>query len=460
MDVEKHGGEKRPPLAGAAEPVAPPTGQRLRDILTRDVVWPRFSRELLFGTYVCWILFIVARSCGLFPAAATAPALAAGHGGPDDLSAAALESCAWDVLAPHASLLAVPPIARSEFLARQARLAAALDAAGVDAFIAEASASSAYYANISYTFGLSERPFLMILDRTGRFSYLVPKFEAGRVDGLGMVYADRKVIAWADDESPYDVLARETDYSKVMLDEHVRYMIAAGLQGVGIEVIAMSETIQSLRAVKTEPELVILRAINTFTLELVRSLQQCVRIDMTQETVVTSAHSLFTRGGVGSGFWSIVLFGDQAAYPHGGKGGKTLEEGEFVLVDIGSNLFDYGSDVTRTFLPVGATVSDRLMGIWNTVHEAQEAAFNKMWPDEMCSEVDAASRAVITKAGYGPYYTHRLGHGLGLEMHEHPFLNGANKERLKAGEVASNEPVCYPSACSSVRHTDMFRAST
>ncbi|ROV91770.1 hypothetical protein VSDG_06447 [Cytospora chrysosperma] len=359
------------------------------------------------------------------------------------LSASSLESCAWAHLEPHLDLLDVAPITRDEFLQRQGTLARALREAGVDAFVAEPSASSAYYANISYTYELSERPFLMIIDKDAHFSYLVPNFEAGRIAGLDMVYSDKEVIGWGEEQSPYEVLAKAGGFNKVMLDEHTRFMIAAGLQGAGVEVVPMSETVQSLRSVKTEAEIAILKGINGFTLELVRSLQKCIKIGMAQETVVATAEALFTRAGVGSGYWSIVLFGDQAAYPHGGKFGKTLEEGEFVLIDIGSKLHDYGSDVTRTILPSGATVSEELMGIWETVHAAQSAGFALMHPNETCSEVDAASRRPVSDAGYADYYTHRLGHGLGLEMHEHPYLNGANAEKLKIGEVVTNEPGIY-----------------
>lgn len=363
---------------------------------------------------------------------------------PSPSSASSLETCAWAHLEPHVDLLDVLPIGRDEYLRRQETLASALKDAGVDAFIAEPSASSAYYANISYTYELSERPFLMILDKDAQFSYLVPKFEAGRIAGLDMVFKDKKVIEWREEESPYEVLAKATAFSKIMLDEHARFMIAAGLQKAGIEVVPMSETAQSLRAVKTDAEIDILRGINSYTLELVASLQPCIEVGMAQETVLTAAEALFTRAGVGKGFWAIILFGDQAAYPHGGKHGKTLEEGEFVLIDIGSKLHDYGSDVTRTILPAGAKVSDELMGIWETVHVAQSAGFHLMYPNETCSEVDAASRKPVSDAGYAEFYTHRLGHGLGLEMHEHPYLNGANsEEKLKVGEVVSNEPVCF-----------------
>lgn len=358
-----------------------------------------------------------------------------------DLSVSSLETCAWAHLGTYTSLLDVAPIPRDEYVARQKTLASALQDPGVDAFIAEPSASTAYYANISSSFHLSERPFLLILDKDAQFSYLVPKFESGRIAGLDMVYDDKIVIEWREEESPYTVLSKATGFSKIMLDEHARFMIAAGLQRAGIEVVPMSKTVQALRAVKTEAEIAILRGINSFTLELIGALQKCIMTGLTQETVITTAEALFTRAGVGPGFWAIVLFGEQAAYPHGGKTGKTLEEGEFVLLDIGSVLHQYGSDVTRTILPTDGQVSEELLGIWNTVQAAQSAGFNLMQPDQTCSMVDAASRKPVADAGYAKFYTHRLGHGLGLEMHEHPYLNGKTHEKLKAGEVVSNEPV-------------------
>lgn len=358
-----------------------------------------------------------------------------------DLSASSLETCAWTHLEPHTHLLDVPLISRDEYLSRQKTLASALQDAGVDAFIAEPSASSTYYANISSSYHLSERPFLMILDKDAQFSYLVPKFEAGRIAGLDMVYDAKTVLEWREEESPYAVLAHATGFSKVMLDEHARFMIAAGLQAAGVEVVPMSAAVQALRAVKTAAEIAILQGINRFTLELVGALQKCLRVGVAQEAVVAAAHALFTRAGVGEGFWAIVLFGDQAAYPHGGKTGKTLAAGEFVLIDIGSVLHEYGSDVTRTILPSGGRVSEELLGIWKTVQAAQDAGFQLMQPNETCSVVDAASRKPVAEAGYAEFYTHRLGHGLGLEMHEHPYLNGANQEKLKIGEVVSNEPV-------------------
>ncbi|PQE20673.1 putative mitochodrial aminopeptidase II protein [Rutstroemia sp. NJR-2017a BBW] len=357
-------------------------------------------------------------------------------------TAASLHKCAWSSLQTHVSLLSVPPITADEFLTRQQTLSSALKSAGVDAFIAEPSASTAYLANISSSYDLSERPFLVILSASGEASLLVPKFETNRITALEMVFPDDQpnVIQWREEESPYTVLAQHTSFKKVMLDEHARYMIASGLQKNGIEVVPTSQEIQALRAVKSEAELEILSGINEFTLELVRSLQSCIEIGMTQETIVDAASQLFASAGIGKGFWSIVLFGEQAANPHGGGVGRTLKNGEFVLVDIGSSLHSYGSDVTRTILPKKSKVNKELMDIWHLVHDAQTAAIGRMNINETCSVVDQVSRDVIEKKGYGEFFTHRLGHGLGLEMHEHPYLNGVNGEKLKAGEVVTNEP--------------------
>ncbi|GAW13454.1 hypothetical protein ANO14919_028400 [Xylariales sp. No.14919] len=364
-------------------------------------------------------------------------------------NAAALETCAWGTLQSHVSLLDVPPIARSDFLSRQRVLASALRAARIDAFVAEPSATTTYYANISAAFHLSERPFLMVLDSDASFSYLVPQFETGRinVESQHMVFdgdAEAAAIPWAEEENPYAVLARRLGARRrVMVDEHLRHMIAAGLEAAGVEVVPMSDEVRRLRSVKTDSEIAILRGINSFTRQLLRAVQGCLHVGLTQEDVVGAGRALFAQAGVGEGYWAIALFGPLAAYPHGGKSGAVLHENEFVLIDIGSQLHGYGSDVTRTILPPGGVVSDELIDVWHTVRRAQTAGFAKMRPNETCSGADAASRVPVEEQGYGPFYTHRLGHGLGLEVHEHPYLNGANHEKLTAGVVVTNEPGIY-----------------
>lgn len=298
--------------------------------------------------------------------------------------------CAWLYTKEKIGLLDVKLITRDEFLERQQALATVISNEGVDAFIAEPSASSTYYANISSAFDLSERPFLMILDKEGQFSYLVPKFEANRIAALDMVYSSKKVIEWHEEESPYEALQRATGYKKIMLDEHVRFMIATGLEKAGISVVPVTEAVQSIRAVKSSSELSILRGVNEFTVEVVRGLQKCIKIGSTQESILEAAGSLFKRAGESTGLdlvsdmWALVLLGENAANPHGGTKGAKLKEGEFILIDIGTNLHGYGSDVTRTFLPDGASISDELLSVWHLVHDSQSAAIKRMEVNEVC----------------------------------------------------------------------------
>ncbi|KAK5636238.1 hypothetical protein RRF57_011950 [Xylaria bambusicola] len=405
----------------------------------RRVVWPLIS-SVAAVLLLLFIQFSAVDIASIFPFR-----LVSGPRTPIS-NTAALETCAWKTLQSHTSLLDVPPIARSDFIARQRVLASALRAARIDAFVAEPSASSSYYANIPAAFHLSERPFLMILDSDASFSYLVPQFETGRINvkSQHMVFdgdVEKAAIPWAEEENPYAVLARRLGTSKrVMVDEHLRHMIAGGLEAVGIQVKPMSDEVRQLRTVKTESEIAILKGINGFTRQLVRSLQGCLHVGLTQEDV---GEPCLRGRALERGFWAIALFGPWAAYPHGGKSGAVLHENEFVLIDIGSQLHGYGSDVTRTILPPGGVVSDELMEIWQTVRREQTAGFEKMRPNETCRSADAASRVPVKEQGYGPYYTHRLGHGLGLEVHEHPYLNGANHERLAAGVVVTNEPGIY-----------------
>ena len=288
----------------------------------------------------------------------------------------------------------MPGISREGFLNRQAILADVLVEAGVDAFIAEPSASSSYYANVSTSFELSERPFLIIIDKHGKFSYLAPKFELGRIGGLEMVFEEKTIIEWHEEESPYKALKRATGYEKIMLDEHVRYFIATGLESADIEVTAITNAVQSIRTVKSDGELAILRGINEFTVELVRSLQQNTKVGMTQGAIFTAATALFAKVGLEEDSWALVLLGPQASNPHGGSFGKVLERNEYVLIDIGSNLHGYGSDVTRTFLPAGSTPTKEQLDTWYTVYNAQSAAIKLTKVNETCSAVDAGTRKV------------------------------------------------------------------
>lgn len=154
---------------------------------------------------------------------------------------------------------------------------------------------------------------------------------------------------------------------------------------------------------------------------------------------ISTAHSkLGARGG------AMVLFGPSSALPHGSKETRTLRPGDVVLVDGGCSINGYQSDVTRTV--VYGEASPKHYEIWETVSRAQSAVLDMARPDLECQDLDRAARTIITEAGYGPdyrYFTHRLGHGIGLEGHEPPYIVEGNSRKLQSGMTFSDEPGIY-----------------
>ena len=142
--------------------------------------------------------------------------------------------------------------------------------------------------------------------------------------------------------------------------------------------------------------------------------------------------------------WALVLFGPNAAYPHGTKNRETLTPGQLVLIDTGTSIHGYQSDITRT-LAFGEP-GKRQIEVFETVREAQSKALQTAKPGATAGDVDSAARSVIEKAGYGKGYTvftHRLGHGIGMSGHEYPYLVKGNKLKLAPGMTFSNEPGIY-----------------
>ncbi|HEY6546864.1 MAG TPA: M24 family metallopeptidase, partial [Vicinamibacteria bacterium] len=155
---------------------------------------------------------------------------------------------------------------------------------------------------------------------------------------------------------------------------------------------------------------------------------------------------------------SLVLFGKDAAFPHGTTSPQPLKAGEFVLIDGGCNLHGYASDITRTGI-FGAPPTDRQRRVWDVVRQAQEAAFRTAQPGVPCQAVDAAARKVIDDAGFGPGYrtfTHRVGHGIGMDGHEWTYLVKGNETPLEPGMCFSDEPGIYIPGEIGVRHEDVI----
>ncbi|TGO35920.1 hypothetical protein BHYA_0141g00160 [Botrytis hyacinthi] len=385
------------------------------------------------------------------------------------------------------------PIVLSEFVQRRDNLAVALHSDGIDAFIVEPGYTFQYYANVSQkaweVWEPEERPFLMIITPyfdtslkrvVAKTSFLAPHFEEGRVKMLGMPFGeDLFIVTWEEHWDPYLTLlknwhtvvgkkdAGSTQVPNVMVDEEMRDFIQRGLGENGFEVVGLAGSAKRVKQTKTVGEVNILRAVNTGTVEALRAMRKCMVPGLTENEVMAGLDSTMRAGGMDP-FFDIVLFDENAAMPHGGpNGSKVLEEETLVLIDVGSHLYGYSSDICRTFFPpffsepkdlsLLSPIAQHKIAIWDVVFEAQTKALDALKPNSSCASVDIAARNVIADAGYEKAFTHRVGHGIGIKAHESPYLNKGNVgELLDLGMAFTLEPGIYLEDKFGVRHEDVF----
>lgn len=205
---------------------------------------------------------------------------------------------------------------------------------------------------------------------------------------------------------------------------------------------AKSEYIWNLRRIKDADELKKMRKAAELTVEGMQTAYETIEAGIREyEVAAEIEYTMRTHGSYGVAFDTIVASGSHSAYPHGGCGERKFKNGDLVVVDIGATCKNYRADMTRTFV-VGKP-SAKQEKIYAVVKMAQEKAFQKIREGVKATEPDAVARRIIDKAGYGEYFVHGLGHGVGLEVHEQPILNSTSKDVLKAGNVVTDEPGIY-----------------
>ncbi|EIW85418.1 Creatinase aminopeptidase [Coniophora puteana RWD-64-598 SS2] len=383
-------------------------------------------------------------------------------------------------LASHCA--SVPPITTTEFLARQDSLARILHEQGATAYVAEAGPDAFFFANISQaSWHLSERPFLLIVtpdivtsasaDATvrARVTLLTPEFEETRARTLPVPARELHYAAWPEDGNPYTAAlgvlrhAQDDDANKatILVDGNMRMFVADGLRhaaGEGAQVAPATPEVTALRERKSPAEIALLRCANEATLLAVRAARERMRIGMRESEARALVESALAAAGLREGF-ALTLFGENAALPHGSGTDRVLGAEDFVLVDTGGTLHGYSSDVTRTFALPDSTIPQAHIDLWHTVHTAQSIALATAHEGQATGRVDAAARAWLEYKGYARYFTHRLGHGIGIETHESPYLVGGSTDTLRAGHVFSDEPGVYIEGRVGVRLEDCFFVS-
>jgi Xaa-Pro dipeptidase len=320
----------------------------------------------------------------------------------------------------------------------------------IDAIILMEGTSLRYFTGIRWWGG--ERTFALVMPAKGSSFYICPAFEEGRAHEQIASSPDgdkADVRIWQEDESPYQLIAeglkeRSIGNGKIGIEETVHFVFAEGIAKAAPQAAITSATpvTAGCRMIKSASEIALMRLAADVTLAAYEAAYLAVKDGMTQsqlETLVRKAHEqLGFSGG------ADVQVGEFSAFPHGSITPQVIHEGTIILMDGGCAVEGYQSDITRTYVLGKAT--DKMKQVFDIVHRAQSAALAAARPGVECGSIDAAARKVITDGGYGPdykYFTHRLGHGMGMDGHEWPYLVRGNKAKLLANMTTSDEPGIY-----------------
>ena len=335
------------------------------------------------------------------------------------------------------------PIGLDERRARVARAQKLMAETGLDAIVVASGSSLDYFTGASW--GLSERFFGMVLTREGDPAWVTPGFEKARA--LEQIQIGTDVRAWEEHESPSALVAgilrdRKIAAGRIGMEEQMPFAFADGIGNAApaLKVTSATPVTAGCRVIKDAHEIALMRRACEITMAAHRAVFQSLKEGMTQSQVSGLSAEAHKRLGVRGG--SLVLFGADAAFPHGTTKPQPLKAGDIVLIDGGCKVEGYSSDITRTGV-FGAPPTDRQRKVWDIVRQAQDAAFRAARPGVECQAVDAAARKVIVDAGFGPdykYFTHRLGHG--------------NTTRIQPGMCFSDEPGIYIYGEMGIRHED------
>ncbi len=290
----------------------------------------------------------------------------------------------------------------------------------------------------------SERLTALVVPSDGPATLLVPELEAPRFAGEHHIVVE----IWRDGDDPVALLAarlRELDAETIGLNDEFRAGFLLPLQErLGDRrFVRVSPSIQALRVVKSATELALLReAIARVDAAWARFCNQERLVGRSERQIARRLSELLLEEGLDEVAFCIVASGPNAASPHHEPSDRIVQSGDPVVIDIGGPYRGYYADMTRT--PVAGKLRDPdFASAYEAVLEAQQAAFAALAPGVPCEEADRVARDVLANHGLAQYFTHRLGHGLGLAVHEPPYLVRGNREPLRSGMVVTDEPGVY-----------------
>jgi len=344
------------------------------------------------------------------------------------------------------------PIRKEEFQFRIENACGLMQKQNVSAIYLHAGTNLFYFTGMKWS--PSERMVGAILFQNGELHFIAPEFEKGTI--LDFMLIEGQVHCWEEHENPYELFCKiltenGVNTEAVFMDEATPFFVIDGINKcVPPFILENAKQITAgCRMIKSEAEIALMQIAMDITLEVQQAAARILRVGISAKEVTDFINEAHIRYGIPSGsYFCIVLFGIDSSFPHGVKSPKNLEQNEMVLIDTGCVLHDYISDLTRTY--VFGEASDDQRTVWNIEKETQQAAFNAAQLGNTCADVDTASRETLAAHNLGPDYKlpglpHRTGHGIGLNIHEWPYIVKNDTTILKPGMTFSNEPmICVP----------------
>ena len=344
------------------------------------------------------------------------------------------------------------PSERASVADRRARAAAKLRERGFGALLVSPGADLLYLGG--YQLFSSERLTCLVLDRDGKATIVCPELEAPRA---ALAAPDIERSTWGETDDPYAVVASLVRASgAVAVADQMWASFVLKLQGAlpGRGFAAASEITRELRMRKDAAEIEALRLVSESADRAYARILERPFAGRTEREIGADLAELLRAEGHDEVGFTIVASGPNGASPHHETGDRRIADGDTVVLDFGGAMRGYRSDITRT-VHVGPKAGRDEQKVHDVVRRSQEAGYAAARNDASAESVDAAARRVIDDAGYGEFFIHRTGHGIGLDGHEHPYLVRGNRESLEPGMAFSIEPGIYLPARFGVRIEDI-----
>lgn len=340
----------------------------------------------------------------------------------------------------------ITPEERSQRIERAMKLMAEQK---MNAIVLCGGTSTVYFTNVRWW--VSERFFAIVIPAKGKALCVCPSFEADRAHEQlkKSPLSDVEMVTWHEDADPYRLMgfalqSRGLNSATIGVEERVQFAFSDGMAKAmpKYKFVSATPVTAGCRMIKSEHELQLMSLANRATLAVYEAVYKALRPGMTQNEASALIEQAYGR--VGFRGEASVQVGEYSALPHGSMTPQVIGEGQIVMIDDGCTVEGYQSDITRTFVLGKAT--DKMKRVFDIVHKAQKAALDAAKPGVACEMVDAAARKVVEDGGFGPdymYFGHRVGHGIGMDGHEWPYLVRGNKLKMAAGMCFSDEPGVY-----------------